>query len=396
MVQITISVKIFMVILMHGKFETKIIHEGEYQNKHGDATMPIHLSSTFIKPNLDTSQEFEYSRAGNPSRSLVEKKLAILENAKFALAFSSGLAAETVALLTLLKPGDHMIAFDDLYGGTKRLFDKIFKEKFKIHVDYVDLTKIDNLKSAIQENTKLIWIETPTNPLLKVCDINKISKLKKNSLVLVDNTFLSPYFQNPLELGADIVLHSTTKYINGHSDSIGGAIMVNDSSLYDSLKFNQNATGAILSPFDSFLVARGIKTLAIRMEKHQENALKIAHFLETHQKIKKVIYPGLKSHPQFEIVKKQFKGYAGIISFEILGTKEKLNLFLNNLKIFKLAESLGGVESLINVPSLMTHAYLSEKERNDIGINDNLMRLSIGIENVEDLIQDLDIALKSV
>lgn len=385
------------------KFETKAIHVGEEPNLKeggsGDVVIPIHLASTFARKEVDKpTNGYEYSRSGNPTRNALEKRLAALEDANFGLAFASGLGAETVITLTLLKSGDHVVAFDDLYGGTRRLFNKVFNQNFKVDFSYVDARNVNNIKKAIKHNTKLIWLETPTNPLMKLCDIRAISEIaKKNDIiVIVDNTFMSPYFQKPLNLGADIVVHSTTKYLNGHSDSVGGAIMLSNEEIYNKLKFNQNATGAILSPFDSFLVLRGIKTLALRMEKHNENALKIAEYLDSHSKVSKVNYPGLKSHPQHRLAKKQMSGFGGMLSFEIKGSLKEAKKFLENLKIFLLAESLGGVESLIEHPALMTHASIIKEEREKIGITDSLIRVSVGIENVEDLIEDLDKAFKNI
>ncbi len=384
------------------RYETKLIHTGEEPNLKeggtGDVVIPIHLSTTFARKEVEKpTAGYEYSRTSNPTRDALEKRLAILENAKFALAFSSGMAAETVLLLTLLKPGDHVVAFDDLYGGTKRLF-KVLKQSSGIDFTYVDAREPLNVKNAIKKNTKLIWVETPTNPLMKLCDIKEISEIAKerNILTIVDNTFASPYFQKPLELGADIVVHSTTKYINGHSDSVGGAIMLNNEEIYEKLKFNQNATGAILSPFDSYLVLRGMKTLHVRMKKHEENAKKLAEFLENHPKVSKVYYPGLKSHPQYELAKKQMRGFGGMISFEIDGTLKQAKKFVESLQIFALAESLGGVESLIELPYLMTHASLTEEERKKTGIKENLIRASVGIENTEDLIEDFERAFRAI
>lgn len=385
------------------EFETKAIHIGEEPNLKeggsGDVVIPIHLASTFARKEIEKpTGGYEYSRTGNPTRNALEKRLAILEDAKFGLAFSSGLAAETVIALTLLKSGDHVIAFDDLYGGTKRLFNSVFNKNFKIDFSYVDARDVENVRKAIRPNTKMIWLETPTNPLMKLCDIKAISNIakKKKIIVVVDNTFMSPYLQKPLALGANIVVHSTTKYINGHSDSVGGAIMLSDNGVYKKLKFNQNAVGAIVSPFDSFLVMRGIKTLAIRMEKHNENAIRIAKYLENHPKIKKVNYPGLKNHPQHNLAKKQMSGFGGMLSFDIRGGIKEAKRFLKKLKIFALAESLGGVESLIEHPASMTHASIPKNEREKIGITDSLIRVSVGIENVEDLIGDLDNAFNSL
>ncbi|KLO21668.1 MULTISPECIES: trans-sulfuration enzyme family protein [unclassified Marinitoga] len=382
------------------KFSTKAVHIGEVPDdtQHGDAIYPIHLSTTFAKKSLeDVENGFVYSRSGNPTRDNLEKKLASIENAKFGLAFSSGLAAETTIILSLLEKGDHIIAFDDLYGGTKRLFDKVLK-RFGIEASYEDFRDLNKVEKAIKGNTKLIWIETPTNPLLKLANIKALSELSKNKnlITVVDNTFASPYFQNPLDLGADIVLHSITKYINGHSDVVGGAIMVNDELLYEKIKYHQNAVGAVLSPFNSWLVMRGIKTLSLRMEKHEKNAMIIAKYLEDHPKVELVYYPGLASHPQHELAKEQMKGFGGMLSFELTGDLEEAKKFVENLEFFSLAESLGGVESLIELPALMTHSAISKEERLKIGIKDSLIRVSVGIEDVEDLIEDLEKGFKAV
>ena len=382
------------------KFATKAIHSGEEPNLKeggcGDVVVPIHLSSTFARCEIDKpTGGYEYSRTGNPTRHALERRLAELENAQYGLAFASGLAAETTLALALLKKGDHVVAFEDLYGGTRRLFDHTLAN-FGLEFTYVDATKTENVKAAIKSNTKLFWLETPTNPLLKLCDIAAISKIAKEReiVTVVDNTFASPYLQNPLDLGADIVLHSTTKYLGGHSDVVGGAIMLSDNTLHEKLKFNQNAVGAIPSPFDCFLVLRGTKTLALRMERHSHNASEIAEYLAAHPKVEKVNYPGLNSHPQHELARKQMSGFGGVISFYLRqGTDVKG--FLRRLKIIALAESLGGVESLINQPSSMTHAGLARQEREKIGITDNLLRLSVGIEDAEDLRADLEQAFRS-
>ncbi|MBI5745514.1 MAG: PLP-dependent transferase [Nitrospirae bacterium] len=385
------------------KFETKAIHVGEEpklkEDGSGDVVIPIHLSSTFARAKVDKpTGGYEYSRTGNPTRGALEKRLASLENAGFGLAFSSGLAAETVLCSTLLKSGDHVIAFDDLYSGTKRLFNTLFSRNFNIEFSYVDARDTGNIKGAIKENTRLIWLETPTNPLMKLCDLKAIAEIARewNILTAVDNTFMSPFFQRPLELGIDMVVHSTTKYLNGHSDSVGGAIMLSDDEIYDKLKFNQNAIGAILSPFDSFLVLRGIKTLALRMERHTKNAIEIARYLESQPNVKRVYYPGLESHPQYELAKRQMSGSGGMISFEIVGGLKEARRFLEGLKIFSLAESLGGVESLIEHPAMMTHASIPKKDREKIGISDSLIRISVGIEDITDLVDDLDQALQGV
>ncbi len=381
------------------KFSTKAIHCGEEPNLKeggcGDVVVPIHLASTFARKEVDKpTGGYEYARTGNPTRDALEKRLAELENAKYGLAFASGLAAETTLALALLKKGDHVIAFEDLYGGTRRLFDCTLTN-FGLEFTYVDATNPENVKGAIKSNTKLVWLETPTNPLLKLCDIYAISKTaKENSLItVVDNTFASPYLQNPLNLGADIVVHSTTKYLGGHSDVIGGAILLSDDELYNKLKFNQNAIGAVPSPFDCFLVLRGTKTLAVRMDRHNYNALKLAEYLNTHPQVEKVNYPGLKTHSQHELAKKQMSGFGGMVSFYL---KESIGVgaFLGKLKLIALAESLGGVESLINQPATMTHASLTQKERDRIGITNNLLRLSVGIEDIEDLKVDLAQALQ--
>ena len=385
------------------RFETKAIHVGEEPNLKeggsGDVVVPIHLSSTFARREVEKpTGGYEYSRSGNPTRHALEKRLAVLENARFGLAFSSGLAAETVICMTMLRSGDHVIVFDDLYGGTKRLFNTIFNRNFGVEFSYVDARDKENIKRAIKENTRLIWLETPTNPLMRLCDLKGIADIarEKGILTVVDNTFMSPYLQRPLDFGIDIVVHSTTKYLNGHSDSVGGAVMLNNEEMYGKLKFNQNAIGAILSPFDSYLVLRGIKTLAIRMERHSQNAIDIAGYLESHPKVRRVYYPGLKSHPQHELARRQMSGFGGMISFEIDGGLEEARGFLEGLRIFSLAESLGGVESLIEHPALMTHASIPKEEREKVGITDSLIRVSAGIEDVDDLKEDLDNALRRV
>lgn len=381
-------------------FSTKAIHVGEdpTEMQYGDVVSPIHLSTTFAKKSVREVEEgYVYSRSGNPTRDRLERKLAALENAKYGLAFSSGLAAESTILLALLKKGDHVVAFDDLYGGTKRLFNQVM-ERFGIEFTYIDAREPENVRGAIKENTKMIWLETPTNPLLKLADIKAISEIahERDLIVVVDNTFASPYFQNPLDLGADIVLHSVTKYIGGHSDVVGGAVMVNDDEIYEKLKFHQNAVGAILSPFDSWLVMRGIKTLAVRMERHEKNAMKIAKYLEEHPLVEKVYYPGLPSHPQHELAKRQMRGFGGMLSFELKGGLKEAVKFVESLEIFALAESLGGVESLIELPALMTHASLPKEEREKVGIKDSLIRVSVGIEDVGDLIEDLEKGFKVI
>jgi len=380
-------------------FSTKAIHIGEEpdfrEGATGDVVIPIHLSTTFARARVDKpTAGYEYTRSLNPTRNALEIKLASLENGRFGLAFASGLAAESTILLSLIKPGDHIVAFDDLYGGTKRLINQVFGN-YNFNTSFVDAVDPQNIENAIKENTKLVWLESPTNPLLKVSDIKAISEITKRHgvILVVDNTFLSPYFQKPLDLGADIVVHSSTKYIGGHSDVLGGSVILNDEDLYKKIQYHQNAVGAVLPPFDSYLTLRGIKTLAIRLERHNKNALEIAHYLEKHPKVKKVIYPGLKSHPQHELATKQATGYGGIISFEIAGTIDDAKAFLEKLKLFALAESLGGVESLIELPAVMTHASVAKEVREQIGISDTLVRISVGIEDVADLIADLEQAL---
>ena len=372
------------------KFSTKTIHAGQTPDKEtGAVTVPIYQTSTYKQDEINGDRGFEYSRSGNPTRQALEDCLASLENGKFGLAFSSGLAAEHTVLSTL-KPGDHVIAAEDMYGGTYRLFEEVFRP-YGIQFSYVGGNTIDFEKAIIPE-TKMFWIESPTNPLLRIIDISKVSAIAhgKYIKVVVDNTFASPFFQQPLLLGADLVVHSTTKYIGGHSDLIGGALVVNDEEWYKKLKFLQNAIGAVPGAFDSWLMLRGIKTLSVRMKKHEENALLIAAFLENHPKINQVYYPGLQSDPFYNLAKKQMAGFGGMISFKLdQGDKTVANSFFKRLKIISLAESLGGVESLICYPSAMTHASMPEAKRNAIGVTKDLIRFSVGIEDVEDLIEDL-------
>jgi len=385
------------------KFSTKSIHIGEEPNFNegatGDVITPLHLSTTFARKDVDIpTAGYEYSRSLNPTRNVLEQKLAAIEKAKFGLAFASGLAAETTVLLALLKTGDHVITTDDIYGGSQRLFRKVFSANYAIDFTFVDTSDTSKVSEAITAKTKLIWIESPTNPMLKLSDIAEIAKIARQNgiAMLMDNTFMSPFFQNPLELGADIVLHSTSKYINGHSDSIGGAVMLNDDVLFEKIQFVQNSAGAIMSPFDSYIVLRGIKTLSMRMNKHAENASIIAEYLEKHPKVKKVIYPGLKSHPQFGLAQKQMKGFGGMISVELDGNLASAKKFVENLHFFSLAESLGGVESLIELPALMTHASVPLEDRLKLGISDTLIRISVGVEDGDDLINDLETAFSLI
>jgi len=384
------------------EFETKAVHMGEepdLERGSGDVVVPIHLSSTFARKKVnEPTQGYEYSRTGNPTREALEKRLAALEDASFGLAFASGMAAESTLAITLLHTGDHVLAFDDLYGGTRRLFNRILDPHFKVEVTYADARDLRRTKEAIRSNTRLIWLESPTNPLMKICDIAAIAEIAReaNIPVVVDNTFLSPYFQKPLRLGAKVVVHSSTKYLNGHSDSVGGAVMLSDEDLYRQLKFNQNAMGAILSPFDSFLVLRGIKTLAVRMREHERNAVRFANYLKEHPKVRKVNYPGLKSHPQHALANRQATGHGGMLSFEIKGGLEEAKRFLESVRLFALAESLGGVESLIEHPALMTHASVPKEIREQGGLTDSLIRVSVGIEHIDDLIADFDRAFQKI
>ncbi len=388
-----------MSIEKNNEFATLAIHAGETPDFRdgatGDVVVPIHLSTTFARKNVDIATAgYDYTRSLNPTRKALETKLAVLEKAQYGLAFSSGLAAASTVLFSLLKAYDHIIGFDDLYGGTKRLFNDVLP-KFNITTSYVDATDPEKVERAIHPKTKMIWIESPSNPLLKLTDIKAIADIahRHRLLLVVDNTFLSPYFQNPLSLGADVVVHSSTKYICGHSDVLGGAVMTNDSYLYERLYFHQNSIGAVLSPFDSYLTLRGFKTLAVRMEQHQKNALAVAEYLEQHERVKRVIYPGLKSHPQYELANRQASGFGGVLSFELRGSAEDAKQFLHKLNVFSIAESLGGVESLIELPATMTHASVPKADREQIGISDTLIRVSVGIEDEKDLIADLNQAL---
>lgn len=381
---------------MKQKFETRAIHAGcEPDSGTGAIMTPIFQTSTYIQESPGKHKGYDYSRTHNPTRTALEKNIASLEEGKYGLAFSSGMSAIST-ITQMLNAGNHIICSDDVYGGTFRLFDKVLK-KFNLEFDFIDLTSLQSLERYIKNTTKLVWLESPSNPLLKLIDIEATAKIAKSHgiVTVVDNTFATPFFQKPLKLGADIVMHSTTKYLNGHSDVIGGALVMNDQELYNKLQFLQNAAGGVPGPFDCFLVLRGIKTLAIRMERHAENAMKIAQFLENHPKVRKVIYPGLNSHPQHELAKRQMTGFGGIVTFFIKGGLEAARKFLERVKVFSLAESLGGVESLIEHPAIMTHASLPKEVRDKIGISDELIRVSVGIENVDDLIDDLKNALAS-
>ncbi|MBQ5549568.1 MAG: PLP-dependent transferase [Bacteroidales bacterium] len=381
-------------------FSTRAIHNGEEPDfrdgASGDVAVPIHLSTTFARLRADSpTAGYEYTRSLNPTRKALEEKLAALDGAKYGLAFSSGLAAASTVIISLLKAGDNVIGFDDLYGGTRRLLSNVFVN-FDISATYVDATKPENIENAITPKSKLIWIESPTNPLMKLADIKAIAQIahKHGLILVVDNTFLSPYFQRPLDLGADIVVYSTTKYIGVHSDVLGGSVVLNNDDYYKKLAYNQNAVGAVLSPFDSYLTLRGAKTLAVRMQQHQKNALALAEFLESSPKVKRVNFPLLKSHPQHALAEAQSSGSSGIFSFELVGTLDDAQNFLSKLKLFATAESLGGVESLIEIPAIMTHASVPKEVREQNGISDTLIRVSAGIEDTEDLIEDFRQALE--
>jgi len=378
-------------------FGTRAIHAGCEPDPHSGAVItPISLSTTFQQQSPGVHKGYDYSRSGNPTRDAFEHNIAALENAKFGLAFASGLAA-TSTITFLLHDGDHVVCMDDVYGGTRRNFTRI-ASRHGLQFTYTDFSKPGALEGAITEKTKLVWLETPTNPLLKITDIAACAEVAKkhNAIFVVDNTFMSPYFQNPLDLGADIVVHSVTKYINGHSDVVMGVIVTNRPDLYEQLKFLQNGIGAIPSPFDCFLALRGVKTLHVRMREHERSATTIVEYLSKHPKVERVVYPGHPSHPQHELAKKQMKGFGGMVTFFLKGGIIESRKFLENIKIFALAESLGGVESLIELPSVMTHASVPPEERAKLGISDSLIRLSVGIEDVEDLIADISQALDSV
>ena len=376
-------------------FNSKTIHGGQEPDKAYGAVMPpIYQTSTYSQTIPGGHKGFEYSRTHNPTRQALERSLASIETGEFAFAFGSGLAAMD-AVLKLLKPGDEVVSTDDLYGGSYRLFTKIF-EDFGIRFHFVNMSNVDNVKSALNKNTRMVWVETPTNPMMNVIDIKAVSVLCKSNDVLlaVDNTFASPYIQQPLNLGADIVMHSATKYLAGHSDVILGSLVTNDKSLAERLGFIQNASGAVPGPMDSFLTLRGIKTLHVRMQRHCENAAEIAHYLKTHPKIEKVYWPGFEDHPNHHIAKAQMSDFGGMLSFITKGANyESAIQIVEKLKLFTLAESLGGVESLAGHPASMTHASIPKEIREQSGVVDALIRLSVGIEDVRDLIADLDQAI---
>lgn len=380
------------------KFGTKAIHAGQEPDPTTGAIMtPIYQTSTYWQESPGKHKGYAYARGKNPTRTALEDCLAALENAEFGLAFSSGMGA-TDTVMKLLKPGDEVITGNDLYGGSYRMFTKVF-EPYGIKFHFIDLENAQNIQNYINSNTKLIWIETPTNPTMRIVDISAVSAIAKaNQLTLVvDNTFASPYLQNPIDLGADIVMHSATKYLGGHSDVIMGALLTNDKDLYDRLAFIQNSCGAVPGPMDSFLVLRGLKTLHLRMKAHCENGRKVAEFLKAHSKVELVYWPGFTDHPNHDIAKKQMRDFGGMISFSTKGaTLESTFTLASSFKVFSLAESLGGVESLINHPATMTHASIPKAEREKAGVTDNLLRLSVGVEDVEDLLADLEQALAKI
>ncbi|WP_281979562.1 cystathionine gamma-synthase [Tenacibaculum mesophilum] len=379
------------------KFNTKTIHGGQKPEEATGAVMPpIFQTSTYAQSSPGVNKGYAYSRSANPTRTALESAFATLENGTHGFAFSSGLSAIDCVLRTL-NSGDEVIAGDDIYGGTYRMFTNMF-EKYGLQFRYVDMNEVVNVTNAISEKTKLIWIETPTNPLMKIADIEEITKAvkakNKDILVAVDNTFATPYLQRPLDLGVDIVMHSATKYLGGHSDLVMGALMVKDAELAEQLHFIQFAAGAIAGPMDSFLALRGVKTLHLRMQRHCENGKAVAQYLSAHPKVSEVFYPGLEKHPNHEIAKKQMDDFGGMVSFRLKDQSKQAALsFLENTKIFTLAESLGGVESLVSHPVTMTHASIPEEERLKIGITDSLIRLSVGVEDIEDLLADLEQAL---
>jgi len=380
------------------KFNTKTIHGNQEHDPATGAVMPpIYQTSTYAQTSPGVHKGYEYSRSANPTRTAVENSFASIENGKFGLAFGSGLAAID-CVLKLLSPGDEVVSTNDLYGGSYRIFTKIF-ENFGIKFHFIGMENAGNIEQYISEKTKLIWVETPTNPMMNIIDIEAASTVAKKHKILlaVDNTFATPYLQNPLDLGADIVMHSATKYLGGHSDVVMGALVVNDKALADKLYFIQNSCGAVSGPMDSFLVLRGIKTLHVRMQRHCENGKAVAEYLANHPKIEKVYWPGFESHPNHEIAKKQMKDFGGMVSFVTKGNNIKDAFkILENLKIFTLAESLGGVESLCGHPASMTHASIPKEEREKTGVVDSLIRLSVGIEDVDDLLADLNQALRLI
>src|SRR5260370_15346840 len=376
------------------KFSTKAIHAGQEPDPTTGAIMtPIYQTATYAQTGIGEYKGYDYARTGNPTRTALEACIAALENGHYGLAFASGLAAEQ-AVLSLLSADDHIVSCNDLYGGTYRLFEHIMQH-YNVETSYVATNAIADYEKAIRPNTKLLWLETPTNPLLRLVDIRAVAEIahRHKILLVVDNTFASPYFQQPLDLGADIVMHSTTKYINGHSDLIGGIVVMNDAEVHQNIEFYQNAAGAVPGPSDAWLTLRGVKTLAVRMRQHAENASVIARFLSEHPQVEKVYYPGLPSHPDHELAKRQMSGFGGMVSFQFKGTFADVDKTVRRFKIFTLAESLGGIESLVCHPARMTHGAIPREIREAHGLTDTLLRLSVGIEDSDDLLADLDQAL---
>ena len=377
------------------KFATRAIHAGQEPDPTTGAIMqPIYATSTYVQESPGVHKGYEYSRTQNPTRMAYERCVADLESGKFGFAFASGMAA-IGTILELVDSGAHIIAMDDLYGGTRRLFSGVRERSAGLNFSYVDLSDLAAAEAAFRDDTAMVWIESPTNPLLKLVDLKAIVALakKRGAIVVVDNTFATPYLQRPLELGADIVMHSATKFINGHSDMVGGIVATSSDELAERMAYLQNSIGAVAGPFDSFLALRGVKTLDVRMERHCKSSMQIAEWLEAHDKVESVLYPGLESHPQHELAKEQMPGFGGIVTFFIKGGLNDARSFLERCKVFSLAESLGGVESLVDHPAIMTHASVPAEERAKLGISDTLIRLSVGIEAADDLIADLDQAL---
>ena len=376
-------------------FATRTIHAGQEPEAETGAIMqPIFATSTYVQKSPGVHQGFEYSRTQNPTRGALERCVADLESGKHGFAFASGMAA-TGTILELIDSGSHVIALDDIYGGTTRLFEKVRKRSAGLDFSFIDMADLDALQDTIVDNTRMIWVETPSNPLLKLCDIASVAEIARANgiLLVVDNTFATPYIQRPLELGCDIVMHSVTKFLNGHSDMVGGIAVTADDAIAEQLGFLQNSIGSILGPFDSFLALRGLKTLDVRMQRHCQNAQYIAEWLENDSRVERVIFPGLESHPQYELASEQMYQPGGIVTFFIKGGLDESRAFLEKCRVFALAESLGGVESLVDHPAIMTHASVPEEKRAALGISDQLIRLSVGIENVDDLVADLDQAL---
>jgi cystathionine beta-lyase/cystathionine gamma-synthase len=377
-------------------FATRAIHAGQEPDPlTGAVTVPIYPTSTYVQQGIGENKGYEYSRVTNPTRSRLEENLAALEGGVAARVFSSGMAA-IHALVTMLKSGDHLVCGNDLYGGTPRLFNQVMSD-FGLEFSYIDTTKAENVEKAIRKNTRMVYVETPTNPLMRLSDLAAISAIcrRKKVDLVVDNTFMSPYFQQPLALGADLVVHSTTKFLNGHSDGLGGVVVCANQEHADKLAFLQKASGAILSPFECFLVLRGVKTLAARMQIHDRNGREVADFLTNHKKVKSVLYPGLPDHPEHELAKRQMSGFGSMITFET-GSQKNANKMLKKVRLCSFGESLGGVETLISHPATMTHAGLGEKARREIGITDGMVRISVGIENIEDILEDLGQALNAI